>query len=223
MWPAVIVQQLYQILPDGFVAEPRVRLGAFFEIDIGTLESGDAADKDYIESSNEGGVATAMKAAPRPTWSVETELPDEYEYEVLIFDQQRDRELVAAIEIVSPANKDRPRNRQAFITKCLTLLQKGVCVSIIDLITTRQINLYAEMLQQVDLKSPELERQSGSLYVVTVLNRKSADKSILDNWYYPMELGKKLPSIPVWLSEESSIMVDLEPGYEEVCRVLRIV
>ncbi len=40
---------------------------------------------------------------------MELDPTDLYEYEVLIFDQQRGRELVAAIEIVSPANKDRQK------------------------------------------------------------------------------------------------------------------
>ena len=35
----------------------------------------------------------------------------QYEYEVLIYDVERDRTLVAAVEIVSPANKDRPESR----------------------------------------------------------------------------------------------------------------
>src|SRR3954454_14490231 len=47
------------------------------------------------------------------------------EYEVRIYDARRGRHLVAAIEIVSPANKDRPEHRNAFIGKCAALLQKG--------------------------------------------------------------------------------------------------
>ncbi len=38
MWPAMIVQHLYRILPEGFVAAPGVHLGAEIEIDIGGLE-----------------------------------------------------------------------------------------------------------------------------------------------------------------------------------------
>src|SRR6516225_664480 len=34
MWPAVIVQQLFPILPEGYVAAPRVHLGTAFEIDV---------------------------------------------------------------------------------------------------------------------------------------------------------------------------------------------
>jgi hypothetical protein len=37
-----------------------------------------------------------------------------YAYEVLIFDLQRERRLVAAVEIASPANKDRPESRRLF-------------------------------------------------------------------------------------------------------------
>ena len=38
MWPAVIVQQLFPLLPEGYIAAPRVHLGAAFEIDVSTFE-----------------------------------------------------------------------------------------------------------------------------------------------------------------------------------------
>ena len=38
MWPAVIVQQLFPILPEGYVAAPRVHLGTAFEIDVSTYQ-----------------------------------------------------------------------------------------------------------------------------------------------------------------------------------------
>lgn len=44
---------------------------------------------------------------------------------------------MAAIEIVSPANKDRPEHRHAFVAKCAALLQNQVSVTIVDLVTTR--------------------------------------------------------------------------------------
>ena len=85
---------------------------------------------------------------------VDTDLTEQYEYEVLIYDQSRGRQLVAAVEIVGPANKDRARNRQAFISKCAALLQKGVCVSMVDLVTTRHFNLYCELLELFDQADP---------------------------------------------------------------------
>ena len=52
----------------------------------------------------------------------------EDEYEVRIYDVERERRLVAAVEIVSPANKDRPEHRRVFVTKCAALLQQRVSV-----------------------------------------------------------------------------------------------
>src|SRR6059058_4764091 len=42
------------------------------------------------------------------------------------------------IEIVSPANKDRPEHRNVFVGKCAALLQKGVAVGIVDLVTVKR-------------------------------------------------------------------------------------
>ncbi len=53
--------------------------------------------------------------------AVETELPDADEYEVRVYDARRGRRLVAAVEIVSPSNKDRPEHRRVFVAKCAAL------------------------------------------------------------------------------------------------------
>src|SRR5205085_12175613 len=95
--------------------------------------------------TGDGGVATAAWVTT-PVVRVETELPEYDEYEVRVYDATRGRRLVAAIEIGSPANKDRPEERNGFIGKCAALLQNGVAVSIVDVVTTRQFNLYAELM-----------------------------------------------------------------------------
>src|SRR5262249_14121487 len=59
-----------------------------------------------------GGLATATYAPPAPTLTLDADISEQYAYEVLVFDLERDRQLVAAVEIVSPANKDRPDSRQ---------------------------------------------------------------------------------------------------------------
>ena len=103
-WPAMLVQRLFPALPDGYTAEPRVHLGQYFELDIGGFEVGDENEP----------AAGAPYTAPHPTLTVDGDLGDQYEYEVLVFDNTRGRTLVAAVEFVSPANKDRPENRRAF-------------------------------------------------------------------------------------------------------------
>ena len=116
-WPAVIVQQLRKQLPPGYVAEPRVHSGSQVEIDVAAFDQDDAPPLSRMTEGN-GGVPTAVWAPARPSVAVETTLPDYDEYEVRIFDARRGRHLVAAIEIVSPANKDRPEHRNVFVAKC---------------------------------------------------------------------------------------------------------
>lgn len=68
------------------------------------------------------GVAVARHAPPQPTLTTETELPDQDEYEMRIYDEHHGRRLVAAIELISPANKDRPESRRAFVGEVAALL-----------------------------------------------------------------------------------------------------
>lgn len=57
-------------------------------------------------------VADHLSRQRAPALTVDAEFPEQYAYEVLIFDLERDRRLVAAVEIVSPANKDRAESRR---------------------------------------------------------------------------------------------------------------
>src|SRR3954465_15718678 len=114
-----------------------------------------------------GGVPTPAWAPARPSVAVETTLADYDEYEVRIFDARRGRHLVATIEIVSPANKDRPEHRNVFVAKCAALLQKGVAVSIVDLVTVRHFNLYAELLTLIGHNDPTLGAHPHPLYAAS--------------------------------------------------------
>ena len=55
--------------------------------------------------------------------------------------------LVAAIELISPANKDRPEHRSQFTSKCAALLRQGVSLVLVDVVTARNVNLYADLLE----------------------------------------------------------------------------
>ena len=218
----VMVQRLSPLLPENFTAEPHVHLGAYFEIDGCTYEDEEAKTSlNDAKHVSEGGIASTW-APPEPTLTVDVDLEDEFAYEVLVYDQSRARQLVAAVEIVSPANKDRPRNRKAFITKCAALVQLGVCVSIVDLVTNRNFNLYSELLVLFDRTDPAFARNPASIYAVTCRSRKMGRPSRLDTWAYPLAVGQPLPSLPIWLSDDQSVSLELEASYEETCRSLRI-
>jgi hypothetical protein len=220
LWPGEIVRQMFDLLPAGFQAEPRIHLGSPFEVDISTYEN-DSRDRAMVSDGSDGNVATLAVLAP--TLTVEAELSEQDQYEILIYDVERGRQLVAAIEIVSPSNKDRPGSRELFISKVASLLQQDVCVSIVDLVTIRQSNLYVELLALLGRSDPQLASIAPHMYAVTLRSRKRPKRSsLLDAWFYPMTVGQPLPTIPIWLTPELRVMLPLDPSYEETCRLLRI-
>lgn len=215
-WPGEIVRTLFDILPAGFVAEPQVYHGAPFEVDVSMIE-----DDDRPPTIEEGTGGTATLTAP--TLTVPADLSTLDEYEVRVYDADRERTLVAAIEIVSPANKDRPETRDQFTHKVATLLRQDVCVAIVDIVTTRHANLYAELLARIGHTDPSLGDPQPALYAVTLRGRKpKKSRPLLDAWFFPLTVGQPLPTIPLWLAPDLGVTLPLEPSYQEVCRLLRI-
>jgi hypothetical protein len=215
-WPMVIVQQLRKTLPPGFISAPRVHLGPYFEIDSGAFEKDETSPGG---ASSGGSGATATLAPPRPTWVIETDVPEDDEYEVQIYNAEEERRLVAVIEIVSPANKDRPDKRRAFVGKCGALLRKGIAVSIVDLVTIRHANLYAELMAFVGHPDPTLGPDPPPIYVSSCrwTPNPAGTRARLEAWSQPMGVGQPLPQLPIWLTDELSLSFDLERSYEQAC------
>ena len=219
-WPMEIVRDLVKILPAGFRAAPKVHLGSPFEVDVSTYD----LDSRYMDTdSGAGGMATLTQTAIAPTLVVETDLSEPDEYEVRIYDTERGRTLVAAIEIISPSNKDSPASRELFVGKVASLLQQNVFVLMVDLVSVRQANLYAELLSLLGCADPQVAPTPPHLYAVALRFRKRLKRRpLLDAWFYPMTIGQPLPTLPIWLTPEMSVMLPLETSYEETCRILGI-
>jgi hypothetical protein len=220
MWPAEIVQLLRKSLPQGYIAAPTVLLGSQIEVDVATYEHDDAPRRQ--RSDGEGGIATAAWAPPEPTLAVETEIPDYDEYEVRVYDAERGRQLVATIELVSPGNKDWPEKRNAFVGKCAALLQKGIAVSIVDVVTPQQFNLYAELLQFLGQSDSTLGEPLPHLYAVSCRWRPQDKRMLLQTWSHTLCLGQPLPTLPLWLTGKLAVPLDLEQSYEQACHDLWI-
>jgi hypothetical protein len=219
-WPMVIVQQLGDKLPDNYVAAPRVHLGTEAEIDVVAFEQEDLRRRPV--ASEQGGLATAVWAPAEPTFAVETDLADVDEYEVRIYDVRRGRRLVAAVEIISPANKDRAKNRNQFTAKCAALLRQGVSLVVVDLVTVRSFNLYFELMELIGERDPSLGDPPPATYAAACRWRSRERGRWLEVWNHPLAIGSPLPCPPLWLSEELAVPLDLEASYEKTCRDLRI-
>ena len=219
-WPMVIVQQLRKSLPQGYVAAPTAHPGSQIEVDVATYENDDAPRLQ--KASDEGGVATAVWAPAEPTLAVETAVPEDDEYEVRIYDAERGRQLVAVIEIVSPGNKDRPEKRNTFVGKCAALLRSGVAVSVVDVITPRQVNLYADLMTFVGHPDPTMSADVPYLYAASCRWLRGEKRATLQGWSHALAVGRPLPTLPLWLAEKLVVPLDLEQSYEQTCHDLWI-
>jgi Protein of unknown function (DUF4058) len=207
-----IATALNRQLPERYVAGPQVHLGSI-EIDVAAYDEGPSR-----EPADHGGVATAVWAPPRPTRSVVTE-PDADEYEVCIYDNQSNQRLVAAIELLNPANKDRPEHRGDFVAKCAAMLRNRVCVTIVEVVTTRSANLYGEVMTLFG--QPDSSLAESRLYTAACRWIKTDDYRSMESWAYRLVLGEPLPTLPLWLDDELAVPLELEVSYEETCRSLR--
>ena len=133
-------------LPAGYIALEQVHAGANVEIDVATF------DERASEGSGAGGTATAAAvwtpaAAPL---LLPAAFPEGCTVEILATDGGRS--LVAAIELVSPGNKDRAGKRRLFAAKCATYLARGIGLVILDVVTSRQANLHNELMNLLGLE-----------------------------------------------------------------------
>ncbi len=74
----------------------------------------------YISASLNRQLPEKWFAQPRVEFGVEIDV-----VEVRVYNASGGRTRVGAIELISPANKDRPEARDAFVAKCESLLAAG--------------------------------------------------------------------------------------------------
>jgi hypothetical protein len=228
-WPMKIVDHLGPRLPGRYVAAPHIHLGSSIEVDVATFDRPGGQEPEPFPGSDEGGgmatataTMTATWAPPKPTLAIMADVPHADEYEVRVYDTRRGRRLVAAVELVSPSNEDRPEHRRAFVTKCAAMLAEGVCVAIVDVVTNRAVNLYGELLAMIGHADPMLGHDPPLISAASCRWMRRGAARVFESWAYPLEIGKELPTLPLWLAPELAVPLDLEASYEGTCKALRI-
>jgi hypothetical protein len=101
-------------------------------------------------------------------------------------------------------------------------LQQRVSVIIVDPVTTRVQNLYAELLDLIGRSDPSLHPEPPPLYAVACRMTKRADEWTLETWSQPLVLGRPLSTMPLWLADNLAVPLDLDESYEQSCSILGI-
>jgi hypothetical protein len=163
-------------------------------------------------------------AAPRTSSaaSVLNDLPSQDVYEVVVFNDKRRSHVVAAVEIVSPANKDRPEHRRAFVAKCVGFLREHVSVTIVDVVATHTQGLYGELLDWMEQTDLTPRHETALLYAAACRTIKRGNQWQLEMWKETMAIGEPLPTVPIWLADDLAMPLELQESYEQSCGIVNI-
>jgi hypothetical protein len=201
-------------LPPNYIAEEHAHFGPSIEIDVGTFER----ETTTTAAEANGGVATVgpkVWAPPAADGNFAAVFPDTFEVRVVCTDTGP--KLVAAIELVSPGNKDRASERRAFAIKCASYLYQGISVIVVDIVTNRRANLHNEILELMDGAGSLRLTPESNLYAVAYRPLRRGKEDVIDVWRSSLALGRPLPTLPLGLQADLAVPVDFEATYTEAC------
>jgi hypothetical protein len=203
------------LLPPRYFAEVRITVGTHMEVDVPTFEETDSGS-----ASANGGVA--VWAPPRPPHIATLQFTSPDLYEIQVFDDEEGPRLVAAIELVSPANKDRRSNRRRLAVKCGSYLQQGIGLILVDVVTSRSGNLHSELLQLLEVVDDASALAKDDRYATAYRTVPAAETTQLQYWTERLNVGAILPTMPLWIAPEVCLPLDLEKSYLAACAKSRI-
>lgn len=208
VWSVTIVERLNRsVLPEPYFAETQVHIGSRVEIDVATF------DQAEVDAAKNGGGGLATLAPPRTTLSMPAVFPDEIEIQV--FRASGGNQLVGAIELISPGNKDRPETRRAFAAKCASLLQAGIGLVIVDIVTERQANLHDSLVELLQAGAGFRFHPPAFLYSVAYHPVRRTSGDFIDLTLVPLAIGQQLPTMLLPLRGGPVVPVELEATYSE--------
>ena len=218
MWAAHIATHLNQrVLPKRCFSEAQVHVGGRVEVDVGTF---DDDDLPMPMGNGAGGVAIERWAPPVAAVTVPAVFPDEIE--VQVFHHGGGQDLVGAIELVSPGNKDRSEAIDAFTAKCATYLQQGVGLLVVDIVSARLANMHVELMRRLGHVGTADQLGDTVLYAVSYWPHRTPAGDVIDIWPNTLAIGRALPIMPLALRRLPIIPVDLETTYKAACEASRL-
>lgn len=223
-WAHTILQRLNRsVLSEPYTARSFVHLGTQVEVDVSALRR---QGTPSLFNGHNGGVATAappqVYTPPAPPLSGGAAFTDPDLFEVKIYRGSGMWKLVAAVELVSEANKDREEHRRAFAVKCASYLQKGVSVVVVDTVTNRSAELHNELCGLLGLGEGMRWSSPTGLHAAAYRVAGTGEQSRLDVWPFPLTLGQTLPTVPLWLAADLAVPLELELTYADACDSLNI-
>ncbi len=122
-----------------------------------------------------------------------------------------EKQIVAAIELVSPGNKSNQKARQKFIRKSVQLIDSGIHLLVIDVLPpTRMIpNMHAAIWNRIS--GPALELPPGKDRLLASYEADELPRAYVE----PLAVGDELQAMPLFLETGRYIEIPLEETYRQ--------
>ena len=219
LWIAHLTEALNAgLLPGGYyaMAEQHARM---MIADILTLQHNDRTAAEPLDS---GSVAVA-EAPPRVSRKMTLSPSAAYRRtrRTIAIRHSSDHRIVALLEIVSPANKDRPTSVGEFVDKAVSALDSGIHLLVIDLHPPGRHDPHGIHGAIWDgMGSADEEELPDKPFVADKLLTLAAyvSRELPEAYVEPIAVGDTLPDMPLFLDWDRYVNVPLERTYLEAYR-----
>jgi hypothetical protein len=212
LWLAQLLDWIQPRLPTGF----RAYVGSVPAL---TLEAGNGKPDVTVR----GWRSPERDAAARGAAAL---APDREAVATFTLDPQRaihvdwHGQLIAAVELVSPRNKDRLDSKARYARRYLGYLRQGVHLMLVDVFSQPPGFSFADAISDdLGLGEPASPPPFAISYRVGGPVPRGEDMGTrIELWCRQLTAGQPLPELPLALDQDQVVVIDLETTYHEAAR-----
>jgi hypothetical protein len=212
-WLAYLVEWIQPRLPEGY----KVFLGGVPALTVGaTNGKPDVSVRQWERRASQEAVATDTAVMePDLEANVTFRLDPQPAVHVDFHGQ-----LIAAIEVVSPRNKDRAAAKETYANRYLGYLRLGVHLLLVDVLPRPKGYSFSDVITvALGLELPPLPPPFAAAYRVGEVVPVGEDMgSLVGLWRRPLQVGQPLPALPLPLNVHQAIQIDLEETYSRAAK-----
>jgi hypothetical protein len=200
------------VLPEGYYALTEQHAGRYIT-DLLTLHASAAPHEPHIPPDNRG--LALAEAPPKVRRKLTSGGSLRRLRRTLAIRHISGHHLIALIEIVSPANKDRAEHVQEFVAKAVTAVEHGIHLLLLDLFLPGphdRRGMHAAVWEHFD--DEPFEPPTDEPLTLASYNAGPAPDAFVEH----AALGGVLPDMPLVLRGDRSVQVRLEPTYQAAFR-----
>jgi hypothetical protein len=129
-------------------------------------------------------------------------------------------QLIDALELVSPRNKDRVDAKETYSHRYLGYLRLGVHLMLVDVLPRPKGFSFSDAITTgLGIDLPPLPPPFAATYRVgEVVPVGEGMGSLVGLWRRPLQVGQPLPSLPLPLSVHQAVVIDLEETYQRAAK-----